>query len=104
MLPPTLRWIAGSAVTTTSASSETMKNEIEVSASTSGSDTDRWDTARPREASFIGYRLRCRPAAPGRAPGESGRLTFPTEGGASDRQLVSGIFVAADQLVSQGRH
>ena len=32
------RWIAGSAVTTTSASSDTMKNATEVSASTSPGD------------------------------------------------------------------
>src|SRR5215469_6252750 len=78
MLPPTLRWIAGSAVTTTSASSDTMKNEIEVSASTMGR-----DTARSLVESFI-LSLR-------RAP-------HP------DRQPESGIFVPAEQLLAQRRH
>jgi hypothetical protein len=40
-LPPTDAWIAGSAVTTTSASSDTMKYETAVSNSTSGGDAGR---------------------------------------------------------------
>src|SRR5262249_10132956 len=46
--PPTERWMAGSAVTTTSASSATMKNDTEVSARISPGDPARRPGPAPR--------------------------------------------------------
>jgi hypothetical protein len=65
--PPTLWWIAGSAVTTTSASSDTMKNETAVSTSTSPGDAALAGAAAPGTSDLTCTTAsRARSAAPGR--------------------------------------
>src|SRR6516225_2809253 len=79
--------MAGSAVTTTRASSATMKNETEVSASTTGSGLRPEPAPNPpllppapvTLVSSIVPTFRDRPAAPRRRL-LTGRLTFPTAG------------------------